>query len=44
MLGTMVVVNVVAGEEGAIVDVHCIVGSRVVAEEPKAEIDISMRL
>ena len=44
MLGTVMVVNVVSGEEAVIVDVDWVVGSRVVDEGPKAVIDICINI
>ena len=44
MFITVVVVNVVAGGEPVIVDVDCVVGSRVAEDEPKVSIDMNMKL
>ena len=44
MFKTVVVVNVVAGGEPVIVDVDCVVGSRVADDEPKVSIDINVKL
>ena len=44
MFKTVVVVNVVAGGEPVMVDVDCVVGSRVAEDEPKVSIDMNMKL